>query len=182
MSPFINSYRNKNIVITQQVIAFIVGVANGSVIPVSGRIEHDVIPGIASEALVQGPSTKTRLLGADGSEIAADAPGGRILPNQVPVVAVPLVETQAILADPVVAVPAAVLSQPVVAVARSLEPAIVAAPIANTVVEEVVTETIVSSDNSGDYIPDNNEKLFDDGSYKESATEETTEDGSYKGE
>lgn len=149
----------------------------------SGRIEQDVIPGIANEVLVQGPSTKTRLLGPDGSEIAADAPGGRILPNQVPVVAVPLVETKTILADSIVAVPAAVLPQPVVAVARSLEPAVVAVPIANTVVEEVVTETIVSTDNSeGEYIPDNNEKLFDDGSYKESATEETTEDGSYKGE
>ncbi|GJQ86543.1 hypothetical protein Trydic_g10443 [Trypoxylus dichotomus] len=169
------------------IIAFIVGVANASVIPLAGQIEQDIIPGIASETLVQGPSTKTRLLGPDGSQIAADAPGGRILPNEpvLPLVAVPLVEAKAIVAEPVIAVPASVVAQPVVAVGRSLETSAAVVPVVNTVAEEgpIVTETIVSSDDSeGQYVPDNNEKLYDDGSYKEPATEETTEDGSYKGE
>ncbi|KRT85923.1 hypothetical protein AMK59_382 [Oryctes borbonicus] len=169
------------------IIAVILGAANASVIPIAGQIEQDIIPGIASETLVQGPSTKTRLLGPDGSQIAADAPGGRILPNEpaLTVVAIPLVEAKAIVAEPIIAVPASVIAQPVVAVGRSLERSVASIPIANAVAEEgpIVTETIVSSDDpEGQYVPDNNEKLYDDGSYKEPATEETTEDGSYKGE
>lgn len=166
-----------------QIIAFIVGVANASVIPIAGQIEQDVFPGIASEELIQGPSTKTRLLGPDGSQIAADAPGGRILANEViPVVALPVVGVKAIVAEPVIALPA---QEPVVAIAKSLEPIDIAPIVLNTVAEAapIVTETIVSSDDSeGQYVPDNIEKLYDDGSYKEPADEGTTEDASNKAE
>lgn len=165
----------------QVVALFAVGLSHASVIPIAGQIEQDVIPGIASETLVQGPSTKTRLLGPDGSQIAADAPGGRILNEPVGIVAVPVVAARAIAVEPVVEVPAAVVAQPVVPVVKTVEPIAVAPVVANVLSEQgpIVTETIVSSD-EGQYVPDNTEKLYDDGSYKEPTTVEASDDGSYK--
>lgn len=44
----------------------------------AGVISHDIIQPIYDGTVLQGPSTKTHLVGPDGSQIVAEAPGGRV--------------------------------------------------------------------------------------------------------
>ena len=139
---------------------------NAGLIPQAGQIEQEIIPGVATDTLVKGPSTRTQILGPDGSQITAEAPGGTIISNDhaiIPVVATPLV------AAPVVA--RAFIPEPLVAagpiVAPVLTPVVapVAAVSAPVVAKELESVPAVAADD-GQYVPDNTEKLYDDGSYK----------------
>lgn len=44
----------------------------------AGVITHDILQPISDGTVLQGPSTKTHLVGPDGSQIIAEAPGGRV--------------------------------------------------------------------------------------------------------
>lgn len=93
---------------------------------------------VPSSRILQGPSTRTTIVGPDGSSISAYAPGGQIILSDT--------DTPALLA------PAA----PVVYAA----PAVVAAPAL------VHAAGVIVDDLEGQYVPDNTEALYDDGSYK----------------
>lgn len=54
------------------VFAFALVVAN------AGVINHEIIAPLSDGTVLQGPSTKTHVVGPDGSQIIAEAPGGRV--------------------------------------------------------------------------------------------------------
>lgn len=152
----------------QFIAVFVIGAVNAGLIPQAGQIEQEIIPGVATDTLVKGPSTRTQILGPDGSQITADAPGGAIISNDhvvIPVVATPLVAAPVVartfIAEPLVA------AAPVVASVAPLTPVVapVAAVSAPVVAKALESAPAVAADD-GQYVPDNTEKLYDDGSYK----------------
>ncbi|KAJ3649040.1 hypothetical protein Zmor_020802 [Zophobas morio] len=120
---------------------------------------------VPSVEVLQGPSSKTTLVGPDGSSISSVSPGGTVVTDgQAVVPAAPVV----LAASPntVVAGPAGsvitshTLAGP--AVVPVAAPAVVAA--APLAVGPAVA--LVGEGHEGEYIPDNTEQLYDDGSYK----------------
>ncbi|XP_044264816.1 uncharacterized protein LOC123011449 [Tribolium madens] len=109
--------------------------------------------------VLQGPSSKTKILGPDGSAIDAVAPGGTVVTDgQAVVPAAP-----AVLA----AEPATVVAGPAGSIATShtlAGPAVV--PAVAPVVAPAIAPVLVAEGHEGEYIPDNSEQLYDDGSYK----------------
>lgn len=100
--------------------------------------------------VLQGPGSAANVVGPDGSAIFSSQPGGAVVSNGVTAYAV---------APPP---PAATL-----VAARAplpLAPAVVAAPLAAPVAPVAVVAP--GSGLEGQYVPDNSEQLYDDGSYK----------------
>lgn len=130
---------------------------------------------VTAAKILEGPSTRTKVIGPDGSVIDAYAPGGKILLEGD---SGPLLQAAPI----VLAQPAVAELQPTLEVKNSLEfvPALpeVSArletrefvPVTEITDETTgTTETIattVSLDSKGAYVPDNNSALYDDGSYR----------------
>ncbi|XP_018563056.1 uncharacterized protein LOC108904843 [Anoplophora glabripennis] len=144
----------------------------GILLLLATAVNAGIIPTVE---VLQGPGSKTTLLGPDGSTLSAAAPGGTVVTNDggiglvaaapaiLPsgpeiVVAGPAgsIATINTLAGPAI-VPAALAAAPAAVVAS---PAAVAA-----VSPAALLGDIESTD--GAYVPDNTEQLYDDGSYKE---------------
>ncbi|KAJ8963228.1 hypothetical protein NQ318_018694 [Aromia moschata] len=91
--------------------------------------------------ILQGPSTRTTVVGPDGSVISALAPGGQVITEGEAGAVAQAIPVAHVQAAPLVAAPlaAAPLVAPVLPLAHELE---------------------------GQYVHDNTEALFDDGSYK----------------
>lgn len=91
---------------------------------------------VPSARILQGPSSRTTIVGPDGSSISAYAPGGQVILDGTPALVAP--------ASPVV------YAAPAVAVAAPASP----------------VRSVIAANLEGQYVPDNTEALYDDGSYK----------------
>ncbi|RZC33223.1 hypothetical protein BDFB_010873 [Asbolus verrucosus] len=109
---------------------------------------------VPSVEVLQGPSSKTRIVGPDGSAVSSISPGGTVVTDgQAVVPAAP-----AFLA----AGPETVVAGPAGSIATShtlAGPAIVPAAVAAAAI-------VGAEGHEGEYVPDNAEQLYDDGSYK----------------
>jgi hypothetical protein len=112
---------------------------------------------VPSVEVLQGPSSKTTIVGPDGSAISSVAPGGTVVTDgQAVVPAAPVV---------LAAAPATLVAGPAGSISTThtlAGPAVVAA--APVAVAPVVVAGVEGHE--GEYIPDNTEQLYDDGSYK----------------
>lgn len=113
--------------------------------------------------ILQGPGSRGTIVGPDGSSIVAAVQGGAIVADETPgaaAYAAAPVPVATILAAPAPAAVAPVVAAPAV-VAAAPAPVAFAAPVAAT-----EGTTVYPSEDEGQYVPDNLEKLYDDGSYK----------------
>lgn len=133
---------------------------------------------VTAAKILEGPSTRTKVIGPDGSVIDAYAPGGKILLEGD---SGPLLQA----APVVLAQPAIAELQPTLEVKNSIEIVPVLSEVSEKAaklearefvpVTEITDETTgttetlpttVSLDSEGAYVPDNNSALYDDGSYR----------------
>ncbi|KAK9722400.1 hypothetical protein QE152_g19663 [Popillia japonica] len=133
------------------VLAAALAVASASVVPV-GRL--------ASTAVVEGPSSSAQVVGPDGSVIVAANPAGRIVASET-------VGRSSGYSAPIVPAIAPVVS----AYSAPVVSAYHAPVVAKTLVASPLTASgyplfAAGSGLEGQWIPDINEKLYDDGSYK----------------
>ncbi|XP_076267900.1 uncharacterized protein LOC143200970 [Rhynchophorus ferrugineus] len=135
-------------------------------------VNAGLIP-LESAKYLEGPSSNTKLFGPDGSVINAYAPGGKVLLDAH---AAPLLQPAPVVyAHPSIAgfeyqqlvvpesVSNAVEARESAPVKEETEETTAYTTELPATTEEVQTST---PDVSGAYVPDNFEKLFDDGSYK----------------
>lgn len=129
-----------------------------------------------SAKILQGPSSKTTLVGPDGSVISAYAPGGQVVTDEHPGVvahAAPVLAPVVAHAAPVVAQAAplayashgyadTIVAGPSGTIATGK--AVHAAPIVSTV--PIAAHIVDSHGHDGEYAHDHSEALYDDGSYK----------------
>ncbi|KAI4464848.1 dna-directed rna polymerase ii iii [Holotrichia oblita] len=137
---------------TLLVLAAALAVASASVVPVAP---------LASTAIVEGPSSSAQVVGPDGSVIVAANPAGRIVASEN--VGVGAVGYSAPVV-PAVAPVVSAYSAPVVSAyhAAFVGRALVASPLTAS----GYSLFAAGSGLEGQWIPDINEKLYDDGSYK----------------
>ncbi|KAJ8943392.1 hypothetical protein NQ314_009761 [Rhamnusium bicolor] len=117
--------------------------------------------------VLQGPSSRTTVVGPDGSALSAAAPGGTVVTDSHGaglVAAAPAVLASA---------PEIIVSGPAGSIATShtlAGPAVVPAAPAVTAPPAVAANSAVLlgdiETHDGAYVPDNTELLYDDGSYK----------------
>lgn len=165
----------------------------------AGVYTHSIVEPLVKSAALQGPSSRSTIVGPDGSVIDAVAPGGRIettvdaglaaytAPAHLYAHAAPasfVAARSAVVATPhaVVShtVPSAYYASPSAAIVAHGAPAVVSArfatvngfvPSVKTLVASPLTASgyplfAPGSGLEGQYIPDNLEQLYDDGSYK----------------
>lgn len=141
----------------------------------AGLLAHSVLAPVVTGAALQGPSTRTTLVGPDGSHIVAAAPGGRIDTAVDAGIAVvshsgPVVAAPAVLAARYQTFHAGVPT--VYAAGYNALPSVIGSPyLAKTIVASPLTASgypllAPGSGLEGQYVPDYTEKLYDDGSYK----------------
>ncbi|XP_072389852.1 uncharacterized protein [Diabrotica undecimpunctata] len=121
---------------------------------------------IPTVEVLQGPGSKTLLIGPDGSAIDSAAPGGTVVTNDH--------GSGLVAAGPAILPlgPEIVVRSPAGSVITSHSlagPAVVPAiaPAAETVISAAISvEGSAPQNAEGSYVPDNTEALYDDGSYK----------------
>lgn len=156
------------------VFALVLAVAN------AGVITQSIIEPLVQGTALQGPSTRTTVVGPDGSHIEAVAPGGRVetavdvglaahtAPAAYVAHAAPAV-VAARYASPYLAAPYAAVPtvHGVVSSAYGLAPSVYSHNlIASPLTASGYPLLAAGSGLEGQYIPDYTEKLYDDGSYK----------------
>ncbi|KAK9722403.1 hypothetical protein QE152_g19664 [Popillia japonica] len=134
------------------VLAAALAVASASVVPV-GRL--------ASTAVVEGPSSSAQVVGPDGSVIVAANPAGRIVASET--VGVGAVGYSAPVV-PAIAPVVSAYSTPVVSAYHV--PVVARTLVASPLTASGYPLFAAGSGLEGQWIPDINEKLYDDGSYK----------------
>ncbi|KAI4464846.1 dna-directed rna polymerase ii iii [Holotrichia oblita] len=153
---------------TLLVLAAALAVACASVVPVAP---------LASTTVVEGPSSSAQVVGPDGSAIVAANPAGRIVASET--VGVGAVGYSAPVV-PAVAPVVSAYSAPVVSAYSTPVVSAYSAPVVSAYHAPAVARTLVASPLTasgypllaagsgleGQWIPDINEKLYDDGSYK----------------
>ncbi|XP_017774356.1 PREDICTED: uncharacterized protein LOC108561079 [Nicrophorus vespilloides] len=143
------------------VFAAALALANGGVIAPVGVVTQTIVAPVVKSSLIQGPSTSTHIVGPDGSQIIANAPGATIHTSEhvgaVSEVVAPI--APAVVAKTIVAAPALVAAAPTFYAAA---PALIASP----VLPNGYPLLAPGSGLEGQYVQDINEKLYDDGSYK----------------
>lgn len=184
-------------------LTLIVAVAN------AGILTQSIVEPLVKSAALQGPSSRSTVVGPDGSVIDSVAPGGRIetavdagfaaytapvvtaahlapahvVAHTAPAAAV-VAARSAVVATPHAfvshTVPSAVVSGPSGAIVAHAAPSVVSAryatvngyvPAVRTLVASPLTASgyplfAAGSGLEGQYVPDNLEQLYDDGSYK----------------
>ncbi|GJQ86536.1 hypothetical protein Trydic_g10436 [Trypoxylus dichotomus] len=128
------------------VLAAALAVATASVVPVAP---------LASTSVIEGPSSSASVVGPDGSTIISANPAGRIVSSET--VGVGAVGYTA----PVVPVPAV---SPVISAYQA--PLLARTLVASPLTASGYPLLAPGSGLEGQWIPDINEKLYDDGSYR----------------
>lgn len=110
--------------------------------------------------VLQGPGSKTTIVGPDGAQISSVAPGGSVVIDGSGLAAAP-----AVLASSPAVVVGGGPAGSIITSYTAAGPAVVAAA---PIVAPIAPALIASYDGGleGQYVPDNTEQLYDDGSYR----------------
>lgn len=110
--------------------------------------------------VLQGPSSKTTIVGPDGAQISSVAPGGSVVIDGSGLAAAPAV----LASSPAVIVGGGPAGSIITSYTAAGPAVVAAAPIVAPLAPTLIAG--LSADQEGKYIPDNTEQLYDDGSYR----------------
>lgn len=109
--------------------------------------------------VLQGPSSKTTIVGPDGAQISSVSPGGSVVIDGSGLAAVPAV----LASSPAVVVGGGPAGSIITSYTAAGPAVVAAAPIVAPIAPAVIA---AHAGLEGEYIPDNTEQLYDDGSYR----------------